>query len=94
MAAHGNGDADTPGLDFPCRIDIKAMGKHTPQFEALVRDIVARHVSADHLHDVASRPSKENTYVSITVTITAVGYDQLNAIYHELSGNPDVLFAL
>ena len=94
MTLSENGQTDTPKLDFPCRYDIKAMGKHTPQFEALVRSIVARHVTTQHLHTVTCRPSKENTYVSITVTITALGYDQLNAIYQDLSGSQDVLFAL
>jgi putative lipoic acid-binding regulatory protein len=38
--------------------------------------------------------SRENQYVSVTLSITATSYDQLNAIYQDLAACTDVLFAL
>jgi putative lipoic acid-binding regulatory protein len=83
-----------PPLSFPCAFDIKAMGKHDPDFEARMRELVGRHVPPAGLHAVTTRLSGQNRYVSVTLSITATGYDQLNAIYQDLAACADVLFAL
>lgn len=96
----GNGDDRNAGqasrgaFVFPCRFDIKAMGRYSIRFEALVQGIVSRHVQPQDLHAVRSRPSKGRKYVALTLTITASSYSQLDAIYRDLSGCEDVLFAL
>lgn len=88
----------TPGQDraltFPSRLDIKAMGKHDAHFEALIVDIVRRHVASEDVHAVRTRMSNANRYVAVTLTITASSYDQLDAIYQNLSDCAQVLFAL
>jgi putative lipoic acid-binding regulatory protein len=83
-----------PPLSFPCPIDIKAMGPHGAPFEARVREIVARHVPAADIHAVTTRPSSAGRYLAVTVSITATGYPQLDAIYRDLTSCEDVLFAL
>jgi putative lipoic acid-binding regulatory protein len=90
---HGHGP-DAPQLSFPCAFDIKAMGRHSPDFEARMRELVSRHVAPPDLHAVSTRPSRQNQYVSVTLSITASGYDQLNAIYQDLAACAEVLFAL
>ena len=85
---------DAPQLSFPCAFDVKAMGRHSPDFENRMRELVSRHVPPTELHAVSTRLSRQNQYASITVSITATSYDQLNAIYQDLSANTDVLFAL
>ncbi len=100
MSTLGNGDGDgtvqTPAapLVFPCRIDIKAMGRQTVLFEALVQKIVSRHVGPQDLHAVRARPSRGNKYVGLTLSITAQSRTQLDAIYRDLSACDDVLVAL
>lgn len=93
---HGdNADRASPGpLAFPCRIDIKAMGRQSIRFEALVQSIVSRHVDPQDLHAVRTRPSRGHNYVALTVTITAHSRAQLDAIYRELSACEDILVAL
>lgn len=81
-------------LTFPSRLDIKAMGKHDAHFEALIVDIVRRHVSPDDIHAVRTRMSNARHYVAVTLTITATSYSQLDAIYQNLSDCAQVLFAL
>ncbi len=85
---------DAPQLSFPCAFDVKAMGRHSPDFPARMRELVGRHVPPLELHAVSTRMSSQNQYVSVTLSITALSYDQLNAIYQDLAACADVLFAL
>jgi hypothetical protein len=81
-------------LEFPCQFAIKAMGKSSDDFDAIVVDIVRRHVSDIREGAVTSRPSRAGTYISVTVMIEATSREQLDAIYQGLSDHPDVLVAL
>jgi len=81
-------------LEFPCRFPIKAMGKNMNDFDALVVEIVRRHVGDLHESAVTSRPSSGGAYMAVTVVIEASSRSQLDNIYQELSANPAVLMAL
>ncbi|MHB1566466.1 MAG: YbeD family protein [Acidiferrobacter sp.] len=91
----GNGHAPTPALlTFPCQIDIKAVGAHSPRFQAIVHAIVTRHIAPAALLSVTTRESRSGRYLAVTLTIEAVDRAQLDDIYRELSGCQDVLVAL
>ncbi len=81
-------------LEFPCKFAIKAMGKSSDNFDAIVVEIVRRHVEDIREGAVTSRPSKAGTYTSVTVMIEATSRAQLDAIYQGLTDHPDVLMAL
>lgn len=81
-------------LEFPCQFAIKAMGKSREDFDAVVVEIVRRHVSDLHEGAVTARPSRNGTYTSVTVMIQATSRQQLDAIYQGLTDHPDVLMAL
>lgn len=81
-------------LEFPCQFAIKAMGKSSDNFDAIVVEIVRRHVEDIREGAVTSRPSKAGTYISVTVMIEATSRAQLDAIYQGLTDHPDVLMAL
>lgn len=81
-------------LEFPCQFAIKAMGKNSQDFDAVVVEIIRRHVSDIHEGAVTSRPSKAGTYMAVTVMIEATSREQLDAIYQGLTDHPDVLMAL
>lgn len=81
-------------LEFPCEFAIKAMGKARDDFDAIVVEIVRRHVSDIREGAVTSRPSRAGTYVSVTVMIEATSREQLDAIYQGLVDHPDVMMAL
>lgn len=81
-------------LEFPCRFPIKAMGRNHENFHGEVIAIISRHVGDAQVPAVNARPSKDGNYVSVTVTIEAVSKDQLDSIYRDLSGHPDVLMTL
>jgi putative lipoic acid-binding regulatory protein len=81
-------------LDYPCRFEIKAMGRNDNRFNALVQSIVTRHISQEDLLNSKVRPSREGKYVSITVIIRASGKQQIRAIYADLAQCPEVLMTL
>lgn len=81
-------------LTFPCRIDVKAVGRHNARFEALVHSIVSKHIPKDGLLSSRSRASSGGKYLAVTLTINADNRAQLDKIYSELSRCKDVLIAL
>lgn len=95
MSASGGGNGrHAEVLTFPCRYEVKAMGRAGARFEALVHAIVSRHVPAEELLAVQARESRERKYVSLTCTIRARNRAQLDDIYRELGACPEVLMAL
>ncbi|MEC9329931.1 MAG: DUF493 domain-containing protein [Pseudomonadota bacterium] len=81
-------------LDFPCRYEIKAMGKCGAAFEALVCEVVSRHLNGAGILDVATRQSARGRYLSVSCTIEAADRDQLDSIYLDLHSEADVLVTL
>lgn len=81
-------------LEYPCRFEIKAMGKAENRFSALVQNIVTSHIQAEDLLHSQSRPSRHGRYVSITCIIMAHSKEQIRAIYADLATCPEVLMTL
>ncbi len=81
-------------LKFPTEFPVKIMGRDTPEFHAMVEEILARHVAPLHSLPVTRQPSKAGRFVSVTVTITAQSREQLDALYRDLSAHELVLMAL
>jgi len=81
-------------LEFPCEFSVKAMGLTAPDFDSTVVEIVGRHVSDLTEGCVASRPSKNDKYTSVTVTFQATSKKQLDAIYQDLTDHEKVLMSL
>jgi putative lipoic acid-binding regulatory protein len=86
--------SDETLLEFPCDFPIKLMGKHTEEFALLVRALVEKHTGALHDGAIASSLSKNDRFVSITITISAQSKQQLDSIYQDATDHPDVLMAL
>ena len=87
-------DSQAPGLTFPCRYPVKAMGRDDGQFPALVSKLVNQHLAPDSALEVRTRPSRNSRFISVTLTIEAHDRAQLEAIYSELNAHPDVLMVL
>jgi len=95
----GNGDGrHAPervlGFQFPCRYEIKAMGRQSMRFEALVHAIVSRHIGREDLLASKRRFSRNRRYLSVPCIIRASSRQQLDEIYADLRGCPEVLAAL
>jgi len=81
-------------LVFPCDFPIKMMGRHTPEFSATARALVENHTGP--VGDTAIRIalSKNERFMSVTITISAQSQQQLDDIYRDVSTHVDVLMAL
>jgi putative lipoic acid-binding regulatory protein len=86
--------ATMSGLTFPCAFPIKAVGRSGRDFEMRIVEIVRRHAPELNQNTVTTRPSKGGGFIAVTIIIQAVSQAQLDAIYRELSGCPDVIMAL
>ncbi len=84
---------DTP-FEFPCQFPVKAMGKNIPNIEAIVVEIVRRHVSDLSKAAVKTRESKGGKYISVTVTVEAQSKAQLDAVYMDLTACPDIMITM
>lgn len=81
-------------FDFPCDFPIKIMGRHNCELEALVVEIINRHVSDLAENAVTTRPSGKGNFISVTVVIKATSREHLDNIYLELTAREEVLMAL
>lgn len=86
--------SEESALEFPCEFPIKMMGRNTPEFQATARTIVERHAGALEDSAVQVALSRNDTFVSVTVTITATSREQLDNIYQDATDHEDVLMAL
>lgn len=81
-------------LEFPCEFPIKMMGHNTPEFVATARALVEIHTGPLDNSRFQNALSRNERFVSVTVTISAQSQQQLDDIYRDLSAHKSVLMAL
>lgn len=81
-------------LQFPCEFPIKIMGAGDPSFRWLVVDLVRRHAPDLDETRVRVQASRTGRYQSVTVVVQARDRLQLDALYQELSGHPQITLVL
>ena len=81
-------------IEFPCEFPIKMMGRDTVEFRKIARTLVEYHAGPVNDGSVRESISRNGTFVSVTVTITANSQQQLDDIYRAVSAHDDVLMAL
>ena len=81
-------------LEYPCRFPIKIMGRKQAGFAQEVMEIVLRHAPDFDPATMEMRPSRQGTYLGLTVTVNAQSRDQLDALYRELCDHPAVVMVL
>lgn len=81
-------------LEFPTDFPIKVMGRAREGFAQMVHDIVRKHAPDYDGATMELRPSSAGNYLSVTCVIRAVSQEQLDALYRDLSGHPDVTMVL
>lgn len=81
-------------LEFPCKFQVKAMGRDIDGFQALVERIVFEHADVYGDEAVTTNSSETGKFVSVTVTIEAKSKIQLDRIYQALTDNEQVVVAL
>jgi putative lipoic acid-binding regulatory protein len=81
-------------LTFPCNITIKVIGLASTAFEAEVLAIIKKHLPHLSQQAIQERPSKNNKYKALSITVHADSKAQLDLIYQDLTSSPFVLMAL
>ncbi len=85
---------DTKLIKFPCEYEIKVIGNNNPQFKIEVLTIIRKHASKLAENCLRIKPSKQNKYLSMSVTINAKNKTQLERIYSDLKACKDVVMTL
>lgn len=75
---------EPPKIEFPCDYPIKVMGVAGQELHTLVVEVMERHAPGFDQTSISIRDSSKGTYQGITVTITATGEPQLQAIFDDL----------
>ncbi len=81
-------------LVFPCEYPVRVIGEDVDGFEEFVIQAVSRHVPDLERDSFSSRKSRENRYLSVSVTFIAESRAQVTALYQELGADPRVKVAL
>lgn len=83
-----------PLLTFPCEFIIKVFGNATTEFETTVMTIVKNQIPNLKEDTFKLRPSKDEKFLAMTITVNVDSREQLDNLYRELSASPLVLLAL
>jgi uncharacterized protein len=87
-------DTDAPKIEFPCNYPIKVMGEACDEFHQHVMAVFDEHAPGYDRSLVTVRDSRNGKFQAITVTITATGTTQLEAIFEGLKRNRHVQMVL
>lgn len=87
-------DAEPPRIAFPCAYPIKVMGVNEPQLRDDVLDVFGRFAEIDPNEPITARESAAGRFVSLTVTITATGIEQIAMLHDRLREVPGVKLVL
>lgn len=77
-------EPDPPKIEFPCEYPIKVLGRSGDDFESIIFDVVESHSPGFDREAISMNVSGKGTFSSITITITATGVDQLDALHKAL----------
>ena len=85
---------EPPKIEFPCRYPVKVMGVAGDAFRSATVSIFEKHAGVITETDISIRVSNGGSYEALTVTITAQGVEQLQAIFADLKEHPLVRMVL
>lgn len=81
-------------LQFPTQFPIKIIGYNHSDLLTEVLAVINSQFPEITMAELVTRHSKDQKYISITVTVTALSQQQLDEIYQRLSVNDKILMAL
>lgn len=87
-------EVEAPKIEFPCAYPIKVMGQACGEFHQHVITVMTRHAPGFDQSQVSIRDSRNGKFQAITVTITATGSAQLEAIFADLKTSAHVQMVL
>lgn len=85
---------EPPRIEFPCAYPVKVMGLQDAGFTACVLEVFGRHAPGFDQEAIVLRESSGGRYLSLTITITATGLEQLQALFADLKATGRVAMVL
>jgi uncharacterized protein len=77
-------EQDPPKIEFPCDYPIKVLGRSGDNFREVILEVFERHAPGYDQETINVKASSKGTFTSMTITITATGPQQLDALHKEL----------
>ena len=77
-------EPEAPKIEFPCDYPIKVLGVSSDTFESVVLAVFECHAPGFNRQNITGKASSKATFTSLTITITATGSDQLEALHKDL----------
>ncbi|MBA6413209.1 DUF493 domain-containing protein [Parahaliea sp. F7430] len=77
-------DQEAPKIEFPCEYPIKVLGREHDNFRPAVLAVFERHAPGFDSKTIVAKGSSKGTFVSLTITITATGPEQLKCLHEDL----------
>ena len=77
-------EPDPPKIEFPCDYPIKVLGQSSDAFESIILEVFERHAPGFDQAGITARDSSKGTFTALTITITATGPEQLEALHQDL----------
>ena len=77
-------ESDPPKIEFPCDYPIKVLGRSGEDFESVIFEVFEIHAPGFNRETITMNVSSKGTFRSITITITATGTAQLEALHKGL----------
>ncbi len=80
-------DTAPPKIEFPCAYPLKIIGHATEDFREFVVAVLERHTDGGFHETIDVRASSGGKFVSVRVTITATGEEQLRNIFTDFKAS-------
>jgi putative lipoic acid-binding regulatory protein len=77
-------EPEAPKIEFPCDYPIKVLGTSSDTFETVILEVFERHAPGFDQSSISAKASRKGTFISLTITITATGPEQLQALHQDL----------
>ncbi len=81
-------------IEYPSLFPIKVMGANVDGFPEAVIEVALAYDPVFDAATVERRPSRGETYLGLTITVTATSREQLDDLYRALSSHPMVKVVL
>ena len=77
-------DQEPPKIEFPCAYPVKVLGRSGDDFQETIFAVFEDPSPGFDRETITMNISSKGTFSSITITITATGTDQLEALHQGL----------
>lgn len=95
MTDQNGSQPEPPKIEFPCEdYPVKVMGASGSEFYAFTLSVFDRLAPGYDPKRVTVKDSRNGTFQSITLFITATGVDQLQTLHETLRANPQTKMVL